>query len=147
VSDKTKTLGHTASATATDWHPLERKRVLTASSDGTARLWNLQGKTQFEMLVCEKVFQAKSSRGHRTEILSLCFHPGGRELALWTICGSIQIWNISRISNRPERAAHAAHDHNGSNANAGSTVAAAKPISSLAYSVRLSQSSTLLVSC
>ena len=112
VSQKTNTTGHTAAVTATDWHPLESEKVLTASADGTARFWNLQGKTQFEMLVCEKVFQAKNSKGHRTEIASVAFHPGGREFVLGTTCGSIQIWNLSRVSQRPERAIYSAHGDN-----------------------------------
>jgi len=114
VSDRAKTTGHTAAVTSVDWHPLERDTVLTASSDGSARLWNLNGKTQFEMLVCDKVFQAKSERGQRTAVTSICFHPGGREFALGTVCGSIQIWNRSRVSGRPERVTYNAHGANNS---------------------------------
>ena len=109
VVDQAKTVGHTFGVTAVDWHPLERDWVLSASQDGTARLWNIQGKTQFDMLVCDKVFQAKSAKGVRTAVTSLCFHPSGREFALGTACGSIQIWSHARVSNRPERVAHDAH--------------------------------------
>lgn len=114
VQDQAKTVGHTAAVTSTDWHPLEPNTVLTGSSDGSARLWNLKGKTQFEMLVCDKVFQAKSEKGQRTAVTSVCFHPGGREFACGTACGSIQIWNRSRSSGRPERVVFQAHGNSNS---------------------------------
>ena len=109
VVDQAKTVGHTFGVTAVDWHPLERDWVLTASQDGTARLWNIKGKTQFDMLVCDKVFQAKNAKGARTAVTCLCFHPSGREFALGTACGSVQIWSHARVSNRPERIVYEAH--------------------------------------
>ena len=104
VTDMARTTGHTASITGVTWHPLERDIVLTASMDGSARLWNLLGKTQFHKLVCDKVYRAKNSRGQRTGVTSVAFHPGGREFAIGTVCGSIQIWNSTRVGTRPERA-------------------------------------------
>jgi WD repeat-containing protein 70 len=109
VTDQSKTFGHTSSVTGVDWHPLERDIVLTSSLDGSARLWNLNGKTQFNMLVCDKVFQPKCSRGKRTSVLCVAFHPGGRAFVVGTSCGSIQIWNSHKVSSRPERAVYDAH--------------------------------------
>ena len=113
VTDQSKTVGHTAAVTAVDWHPLERDVVLTGSRDGSARLWNLNGKTQFDMLVCDKVFSAKNARGQRAVVTAVVFHPAGREFAVGTACGSIQIWNLSRVSGRPERAVYDAHGGGG----------------------------------
>ena len=81
VVDQAKTSGHTAAVTGVAWHPLERDIVLSSSNDGSARLWNLNGKTQFQMLVCEKVFQPKSIKGQRTNVTCIAYHPGGREFA------------------------------------------------------------------
>jgi WD repeat-containing protein 70 len=103
VTDMARTTGHTASVTGVAWHPLERDVVLTSSTDGSARLWNLNGKTQFHKLVCDKVYRAKNERGQRTGVTSVVFHPGGREFALGTACGSIQIWSTARVGIRPER--------------------------------------------
>lgn len=61
------------------------------------------------MLVCDKVFQPKSEKGRRTGVNCVAFHPGGREFAVGTLCGSIQIWNTARVSGRPERAVYNAH--------------------------------------
>jgi len=122
VVDQSKTTGHTAAVTGVEWHPLERDIVLTSSIDGSARLWNLKGKTQFQMLVCDKVFQPKSERGQRTGVNCVAFHPGGREFAVGTSCGSIQIWNTSRVSGRPERTVFDVHG-------------SMKPVSSLVYTI------------
>jgi WD repeat-containing protein 70 len=114
VVDKSKTLGHTATVTGVQWHPFERDVVLTSSEDCSVRLWNLNGKTQFQMLVCEKVFQPKSNKGQRTSVQCLAFHPGGREFAVGTSCGSIQIWKAARESgSRPDRAVYDAHGGGG----------------------------------
>lgn len=126
VTDPTKTVGHTAQVTSVDWHPLERHVVLTGSLDGSARLWNLNGKTQFKMLVCDRVFAVKSAKGHRTAVTCVAFHPGGHEFAVGTVCGSIQIWSRAKATaTRPERAVYEAHKNK---------VAAAIPIHCLTYS-------------
>jgi WD repeat-containing protein 70 len=157
-------------STLYNFSSLERDIVLTGSMDGSARLWNLNsGKTQFQMLVCDKVFQAKTAGGHRTAVTSVCFHPGGREFAMGTSCGSIQIWNASspRASGRPERVVFHAHG-SGSGSGGGGGDGQDYPIHALVYSQdgsrlasrssvdncakvwnpkRLSRSSTPLVTC
>jgi len=122
VTDQSKTTGHTATVTGVAWHPLERDLVLTCSIDGSARIWNLNGKTQFKKLVCDKVYRAKNARGQRVGVTAVIFHPGGRELALATSCGSIQIWNTTRVGNRPDRVVYDAHG-------------TARPIHKLTYNV------------
>lgn len=122
VTDQTHTIGHTAAVTGVAWHPLERDIVLTVSNDGSARLWKLSGKTQFSMLVCDKVFQPKNEKGKRTGVTCVAYHPGGREFVVGTSCGSIQIWNTARVSGRPERAIYDAHGGR-------------EPVNSIVYSV------------
>lgn len=123
VTDQAKTSGHTAAVTDVDWHPLKRDVVVTGSTDGSARLWNVvKGKTQFKMLVADKVFSAKNERGQRTGVTVVRFHPGGREVAIGTSCGSVQIWRWDRSSGRPERVAFVLHGKE-------------NPVSSLEYNV------------
>lgn len=109
VTDPVRTVGHTHSVTAVAWNPFQKDIVLTGSTDGSARLWNLNGKTQFNKLVCDKVYRAKSDRGQKVAVTCVAFHPGGREFAFGTTCGSIQIWNALRVGVRPERAVYHTH--------------------------------------
>ena len=111
VTDMARTVGHTAAVTSISWHPLESHLVLTSSLDGSARLWDLNGKTQFKKLVCHRVYRAKNSRGQRTAVTTAVFHPGGRQMALGTVDGSVQIWDCAAkgVRNRPEGAVFDAH--------------------------------------
>jgi WD40 repeat protein/pSer/pThr/pTyr-binding forkhead associated (FHA) protein len=123
LADQSRTAGHTAAVTGADWHPLERDSVLTGSGDGTARLWDVSpsARTRFGMLCCRSVLQARSVRGRRTAVASVCFHPGGREFAVGTACGSIQVWSATKASSsRPVGAVFGVHD--------------GKPVSALRYS-------------
>ena len=126
VTDQARTAGHTAAVTGVDWHPLERDIVLTSSLDGSARIWNLNGKTQFHNLVCDKVYRAKNQKGQRVAVTAVAFHPGGRELVFGTACGSIQIWNATRVGARPERVVFHSHGEG-------------RPVNSLSYNVDGSQ--------
>jgi len=110
VTDMSRTIGHTATITDVAWHPLERDIVMTASIDGSARLWNLaSGATAFKKLKCDKVYRAKNARGIRTAVTACAFHPSGRELCLGTADGSIQIWDSIKVKSRPDRVLYDAH--------------------------------------
>jgi len=123
VTDMAHTKGHVSSITAVQWHPLERDIILTASLDGSVRIWDImRGKTSFDKkLICQAVYRAKNSSGQRTHVTTVCYHPGGREFALGTSCGSIQIWNATVVRSRPEKSVYDAHGKN-------------IPITSLTYS-------------
>ncbi|GFH43966.1 hypothetical protein CTEN210_00440 [Chaetoceros tenuissimus] len=112
VQDMSHTDGHVAPITGVSWHPLDRDIVATSSLDGSVRLWNLEkNKTKFQKLCSGKeVYRVKSSMGKRTQVSCVVFAPGGREFACGTVCGSIQIWNTSRVGSRPDRVVFDAHD-------------------------------------
>jgi WD repeat-containing protein 70 len=111
VTDQSKTVGHTAAVTCVDWHPFQRDVVITSSMDGSVRLWNIsKGKQQFQMLVCDTVYQPKSKQGKRTSILCVAFHPSGREFVVGTSCGTVQVYNTSTKSSvRPTRVLYSVH--------------------------------------
>lgn len=111
VTDMIKTDGHIAQITAVDWHPLDRNLCITASLDGSVRIWNIEkNKTKFEKLCSGKeVYRIKCAMGKRTMVTALSFAPGGREFACGTSCGSIQIWSTLKVGSRPERVVYDAH--------------------------------------
>lgn len=109
VTDPTKTKGHTASVTGVDWHPTDSNLVATSSMDGSVRLWKLNGPTVFQMLTCHKVSVCKSRQARKTGVTAVAFSPGGKDLAVGTVCGSLQFWNPFKASSRPVRAIFQAH--------------------------------------
>eukprot|EP00557_Chaetoceros_sp_GSL56_P011699 CAMPEP_0176480092 /NCGR_PEP_ID=MMETSP0200_2-20121128/2092_1 /TAXON_ID=947934 /ORGANISM="Chaetoceros sp., Strain GSL56" /LENGTH=759 /DNA_ID=CAMNT_0017876187 /DNA_START=71 /DNA_END=2350 /DNA_ORIENTATION=- len=111
VTDMARTDGHVSNITSVDWHPLNRDLVLTASLDGSVRIWNVEtNKTKFQKLCSGKeVYRIKCASGMRTKVLCAVFSPCGREFACGTICGSIQIWSTMKIVSRPERVVYDAH--------------------------------------
>jgi WD40 repeat protein len=114
VTDMAHTDGHVANVTGVDWHPLNRDIAITCSFDGSVRMWNLEkNKTKFHKLCSGKeVYRIKSSMGKRTKVMCVTFAPGGREFACGTSCGSIQIWNSTKVGSRPERVIYDAHGGN-----------------------------------
>ena len=110
MTDMSKTIGHTATVTDVAWHPLEKDKVMTASIDGSARMWNLSsGKTAFKKLKCDSVYRAKNAKGIRTAVTACAYHPSGREICLGTADGSIQIWDATRVKPRPDKVIYDAH--------------------------------------
>ena len=123
VTDPTKTIGHTATVTCVAWHPLEADTVITGSRDGSVRWWDLKkGKRQFSMLTCSTIVGIKSVKGRKTTVTALSFGPGGRDVAVGTSCGSIQLWNPTQSKLRPQRAVYP-------------TTSIAAPIYSLVFSM------------
>ena len=107
VTDPTRTVGHTAAVTCVAWHPLEKSIVVTGSLDGSVRWWDVdKGKLQFSMLTCSTVVCIKSSKGRKTAVTCIAFAPGGREIAVGTECGSVQVWNPTQSKLRPLRAVY-----------------------------------------
>ena len=45
ISDMANTKGHVAAILDGKWHPKEKKKFMTASLDGSIRLWDLESKT------------------------------------------------------------------------------------------------------
>ena len=110
-----KTFGHVSTITSTSWHPIERDIILTSSTDGSARIWDLrQGKTTFQNhLKCSLVYRLKSKQGRRTGVTCAAYHPSGRFFVAGTMCGSIQVWKASHLTTstntRPDHAFYDIH--------------------------------------
>ena len=45
ISDMANTKGHVAAILDGKWHPTEKKNFMTASLDGSIRLWDIESKT------------------------------------------------------------------------------------------------------
>ena len=64
------------------WHPVEKDIVLTASLDGSIRLWDLLGIAHFGDLTSKHVMKLKGPTAVHSRIgaTSCCFSPNGNVL-------------------------------------------------------------------
>lgn len=93
VLDNTKTPGHTNTVRAVQWHPTKPDTVMSASLDGTCRIWDLNGTLSFNELESDRVFQVKNKRGLRTSITSGIYNQDGNQILLGCIEGGIVVYD------------------------------------------------------
>ena len=93
VLDNSKTPGHTNTVYAACWHPTRNDICMTASLDGTCRIWDMNGHTSFEELESAEVMRAKSKRGLRIGITSGCYNIAGTGVALGCVDGGLLLFD------------------------------------------------------
>ncbi|CAI5486032.1 unnamed protein product [Closterium sp. Naga37s-1] len=89
IRDLRNTKGHIAGLTTAQWHPCERHSALTASDDGSLRIWDVRDfKSQ------TKVVKPKLARPGRVAVTAAEWGPDGRMVAAGLNDGSLQVWNV-----------------------------------------------------
>src|SRR5204863_8945204 len=73
--------GHSSVVNAANWSP-DGKRVVTASHDGTARIWD--AATGAELVVLS---------GHRGAVDTAAFSPDGRRVVTASVDNTARIWD------------------------------------------------------
>jgi WD40 repeat protein len=111
LADSANTKGHTHPVTGAAWNPSASDQVLSCSSDGTLRTWDLNGPTALEdRLVCKQVFKLKDARGKRVGATACAHDPDGCDYIVGGAAdGSIHFWAPNKGSAaRPDliRSAH-----------------------------------------
>ncbi|CAI5470296.1 unnamed protein product [Closterium sp. Yama58-4] len=85
IRDLRNTKGHIAGLTTAQWHPCERHTALTASDDGSLRIWDVRDfKSQ------KKVVKPKLARPGRVPVTAAEWGPDGRLVAAGLNDGSLQ---------------------------------------------------------
>lgn len=79
--------GHTAGINAVAFSP-DDKRAITASQDGTAKLWETETSKEIITL-----------KGHTQELTAACFSPDGRSILTGSRDGSLILWLSSKWEN------------------------------------------------
>ncbi len=79
--------GHTDIVTGVDWSP-DGKRLVSASNDGTARIWDLTGKSLAILA------------GHQGAVTRALWSPDGKLIATTGVDGTVQIWSVT--DNNPQ---------------------------------------------
>jgi WD40 repeat protein len=124
VTDTAKNTGHTGPITSVSWHPLGDASntsccniVLSSSGDSSIRLWDVvRDKVIFDKLTSrgQHVIRVKNKMGQRIVmgggVTCATFSPHGREIAVGTACGSIQLWKYGGPYTRPIQAVYHAHN-------------------------------------
>lgn len=82
IWERNRLEGHTATVNSISFSP-DGQSIATASRDGTARLWNLQGQTQ------------KVLTGHQGDVYNIAFSPDGQLLATASQDRTIRLWTRS----------------------------------------------------
>ena len=103
VTNMLHTPGHVSTVTSTCWHPFERDLILTSSTDGSVRIWDvMNGITTFQNhLKCQAVYPIKNKQGRRTQVSCATYHPNGRYFVAGTTCGSLQIYKSKSNLGKP----------------------------------------------
>ncbi|MGV0105171.1 hypothetical protein NSTCB13_03883 [Nostoc sp. DSM 114160] len=81
IKERNQFQGHQGSVNSVSFSP-DGKTIATASFDGTARLWNLQGQ------------QIQEFKGHQGEVNSVSFSPDGKTIATASLDGTARLWNL-----------------------------------------------------
>jgi WD repeat-containing protein 70 len=99
IADMTNTKGHTMAVTAAQWHPQEKDLVMTASLDGTVRLWDLNSPRTFnDQLTCKRVIKARSQRNTAVPVTCAQLSPAGDWVAAGAQDGSVQCFSLRKTS-------------------------------------------------
>eukprot|EP00877_Chromochloris_zofingiensis_P012178 jgi/Chrzof1/7213/Cz02g14300.t1 len=88
IRDMKNTKGHVSGLTSGQWHPTDRYTAMTASEDGTVRIWdtwNIQQKT---------VIKPSLAKPGRVTVSSCAYNCDGRLIAAGLMDGTIQLWSV-----------------------------------------------------
>ena len=82
---------------------------MTASLDGTCRIWDLNGTCSFNELESLRVFQVKNKRGLRTSITSGVYNLDGNQIILGCTEGGVVVYDERNRLSRPVATNFATH--------------------------------------
>lgn len=92
LSDMARTKGHTAALTSGAWHPKVREEFLTASADGTCRLWDFG-----HPLSHRSIMKVKGKNGLKANPTSCGYSRDGNLVACGAEDGSLQMWDHRKM--------------------------------------------------
>lgn len=88
LQDMAKTKGHIAGITDACWHPRDKEEFLTASLDGTCRIWHSSKPSSQK-----HVIKPRAVSGLKVKPISCCYSADGLSVACANNDGSIQMWD------------------------------------------------------
>eukprot|EP00953_Heterococcus_sp_UTEX-ZZ885_P004891 3120-Heterococcus_DN1.PRE.1 len=92
IRDMKQTKGHITNVTAGQWHPSEKNTVMTSAMDGTVRIWDLNGRTSFDKLLCKTVLKVRGAKvGGKVIVTCASYCPEGKLIGCGGADGSIRL--------------------------------------------------------
>jgi WD40 repeat protein len=84
--------GHQGPVRSVQFKPRDNKTVLTASSDGSSRLWRID--PEHRQAIPQTAALLEAFEGHRREVVTAVFSPAGDRMASASLDGSVRVWRI-----------------------------------------------------
>jgi len=94
-NDLSKTYGHVTFVNDAVWHPKQKNLVLSASSDGTIRIWNTDTTRLNNTVKSELCGKCRGKQGRRAPVLTVAFGPDAKTIAAGCEDGSIHTFSIT----------------------------------------------------
>lgn len=112
VKDLNLTKGHTNTVHDGQFHPINHNEFVTASADGSIRLWDLEQKLEGieKELAHKTLIRCKDARGAYVGISGVTYSRDGKWLFSGCLDGSLQIFNTKQNLHRPEFMVREAHE-------------------------------------
>ena len=111
LHDMNRTVGHVSTVTSGQWHPTNRDVVLTSSTDGTMRTWNIHGKRHFDQLMNWQILKCTTRRGVRNGVSCCRYSCDAKMIVGGCQDGSLQIFNAKNTKyHKPDFIVRDAHN-------------------------------------
>lgn len=81
IRDLKHTKGHIMDMVGGQWHPHDPEVVMTASADGTVRLWDVN-----RFMACRDVIKVKAARGGRLPVTAAILDSSGKTVVSGKLC-------------------------------------------------------------
>lgn len=100
IRDLKHTKGHIMGCTSGQWSPVDKQTCLTASEDGSLRLWDVSYASKEDMQALKTqaqvaVIKPQQLKPGRQSVTACCFSPDGKTIAGAVSDGSIQFWSAT----------------------------------------------------
>ncbi|KAG0269420.1 hypothetical protein DFQ27_003545 [Actinomortierella ambigua] len=86
IRDLRNTAGHVAALTSGTWHPYMKNTILTASNDGSIRIWDVENTRKQTSVIAYKT----KERGGRTPVTAVAYSSNGKLIA--------GVWDVRNLS-------------------------------------------------
>ncbi|PVZ98975.1 hypothetical protein BB558_005021 [Smittium angustum] len=105
LRDMRHTSGHVSPINSCFWNPTNKKEFLTAASDSTVRIWDVDYHIKQKSVLVMKT----KERGGKTSATSSIYSPDGKSIVTAQQDGCISIWSSSGTLSRPKMHLENAH--------------------------------------